>query len=164
MELRWPSLRKVFLYPKGSTYLIFSRIDLLKEIECLNSKTVSTPIDANHKMDGHGESGIVDKWRYQRLVGRIIYLSHTRLDIAYVVVIASKFMHDSKEEHMRGVYWILHYLKATPGKCILFKKGDKLNLEVYIDANYAGSPIDRRSTSGYSTSLGGNLVTWRSKK
>ena len=37
-------------------------------------------------------------------------------------------------------------------------------MEAYIDANYAGSPVDRRSTSGYCTFLGGNLVSWRSKK
>ena len=37
-------------------------------------------------------------------------------------------------------------------------------LEAYTDADYAGSLIDRRSTTGYCTFLGGNLVTWRSKK
>jgi len=39
-----------------------------------------------------------------------------------------------------------------------------MTLEAYTDADYAGSLIDRRSTSGYCTFLGGNLVTWRSKK
>ncbi|PKU66556.1 putative mitochondrial protein [Dendrobium catenatum] len=39
-----------------------------------------------------------------------------------------------------------------------------MTLEVYTDADYTGSPVDRRSTSGYCTFLGGNLVTWRSKK
>ena len=35
--------------------------------------------------------------------------------------------------------------------------------EAYTDADYAGSVVDRRSTSGYCTFLGGNFVTWRSK-
>ncbi|XP_059658496.1 uncharacterized mitochondrial protein AtMg00810-like [Cornus florida] len=59
---------------------------------------------------------------------------------------------------------VLQYLKGTPGKCILFKRNGGLVLEAYTDADYAGSIVDRRSTSGYCTFLGGNLVTWSSKK
>ncbi|KAE8675841.1 hypothetical protein F3Y22_tig00111640pilonHSYRG00005 [Hibiscus syriacus] len=39
-----------------------------------------------------------------------------------------------------------------------------LTLEAYTDADYVGSIIDRRSTSGYCTFFEGNLVTWRNKK
>lgn len=46
----------------------------------------------------------------------------------------------------------------------MFKKSEGLLIEAYTDTDYAGSIVDRRSTSGYCTSLGGNLVTWRSKK
>ena len=46
----------------------------------------------------------------------------------------------------------------------MFKKNDTLALEAYTDADYAGSIVDRRSTTGYCTFLGGNLVTWRCKK
>ncbi|RVW76008.1 Retrovirus-related Pol polyprotein from transposon RE1 [Vitis vinifera] len=70
-----------------------------------------------------------------------------------------------KEMYQRLVaYRVLQYLKGTPGKGILFKRNGGLVLEAYTDADYAGSTIDRRSTSGYCTFLGGNLVTWMSKK
>ena len=59
---------------------------------------------------------------------------------------------------------MLHYLKGNPGKGILFKKNNTLALEAYTDADYAGSLVDRGSTIGYCTFLGGNLGTWRSKK
>ncbi|CAL9018424.1 unnamed protein product [Prunus brigantina] len=49
-------------------------------------------------------------------------------------------------------------------KCLLFKKNGYLDLEGYTDADYARNITDRRSTSGYFTFVGGNLVTWRSKK
>ena len=39
-----------------------------------------------------------------------------------------------------------------------------MQVEIYIDADWAGSVTDRRSTSGYCTYVGGNLVTWHSKK
>ena len=55
-------------------------------------------------------------------------------------------------------------MKGNPEKGILFKKNDTLALEAYIEADYAGSIVDQRSTTWYCSFLGGNLVTWRSKK
>ena len=65
---------------------------------------------------------------------------------------------------MNAVYRILRYLKRDPGKGIMFRKTLNRNLEIYTDADWAGSPIDRKSTSGYCSYVWGNLVTWRSKK
>jgi len=73
-------------------------------------------------------------------------------------------MHNPNESHLQAIHQVLHYLKGSPGKKILFKRSPDLKLEAYIDADYAGSMVDRRSTIGYCTFLGGNLVTWRSKK
>ena len=73
-------------------------------------------------------------------------------------------MHDPRARHLQAVDCVLQYLKATPGRGLLFKRGGNLTIEAYTDADYAGSISDRRSTSGYCTFLCGNLVTWRSKK
>ncbi|RVW83727.1 Retrovirus-related Pol polyprotein from transposon RE1 [Vitis vinifera] len=73
-------------------------------------------------------------------------------------------MHDPREPHLQAAYKVLHYLKGNLEKGILFKKNNTLALEAYTDADFAGSLVDRRSTTGYCTFLGGNLVTWRSKK
>ena len=73
-------------------------------------------------------------------------------------------MHCPREVHLQATYRILHYLKGTPGRGILYKRNGNTILEAYTDADYAGSITDRRSTSGYCTFLGGNLVTWKSKK
>ncbi|RDX62923.1 Copia protein, partial [Mucuna pruriens] len=50
---------------------------------------------------------------------------------------------------------------TNPGKGMLFRREGTLSVEIYIDANYAGSIMDRRNTFEYSMFLGGNLVTWR---
>lgn len=139
-------------------------LDLLNETGMLGCKPVDTPIEQNHKLGEANEDVVVDRGVYQRLVGKLIYLSHTRPDIAYAVSAVSQFMHSPKEIHLAAVYRILRYLKSTPGKGILFRKNEKMELEAYTDADWAGSVIDRRSTSGYCIFLGGNLVTWRSKK
>ena len=46
----------------------------------------------------------------------------------------------------------------------MYQKTSKNDLVMYTDFDFAGSRVDYSSTSGYCTFLGGNLVTWRSKK
>ncbi|CAL9018917.1 unnamed protein product [Prunus brigantina] len=94
-----------------------------------------------------------------------MYLAHTRPDIAYALSVVSQYMHNPREKHMNAVMRILSYLKAAPGKGILFTKDvNYLKIEGYTDADWASDVGDRRFTSGYFTFVGGNLVTWRSKK
>ncbi|KAL9411546.1 hypothetical protein AB3S75_045191 [Citrus x aurantiifolia] len=139
-------------------------LDLLKEIGFLGCKAAETPIEVNLKLNPAKAEDVIDREKFQRLVGKLIYLSHTRPDIAFAVSMVSQFMHSPGQEHFDAAYRILRYLKGTPGKGLMFRKRDNLQIEVYTDADWAGSSTDRRSTSGYCTFIGGNLVTWRSKK
>jgi hypothetical protein len=130
----------------------------------LECKPADTPIVQNHKLGEHLDQAPTNKERYQRLVGKLIYLSHTHPDIAYAVSVVSQFMHNPSEEHMDAVIRILRYLKSSPGKGLMLSKNDHLRVEGYTDADWAGNISDRKSTSGYFMFVGGNLVTWRSKK
>jgi hypothetical protein len=139
-------------------------LDLLAKTGMLDNKLIDTPIMQNHKLGIFPDQVPTNKERYQRLVGRLIYLSHTRPDIAYAVNVVSQFMHAPSKDHMDAVYRILRYLKGAPGIGIYFKKNGHLEVEGYTDADWAGNITDRKSTSGYFTFVGGNLVTRRSKK
>lgn len=127
--------------------------DLLKDVGKLGCKPVATSIEPNQKLGEAKEEPSVDKEMYQRLVGKLIYLAHTRPNIAYLVSVISQFMHDPRKAHLQAAYRVLHYLKGYPGKGVLFKNNNDLMLEVFTDAEYAGSLVDRRSTSGYYTFL-----------
>ena len=59
-----------------------------------------TPVEEGLKLCVETNQVLVDKGRYQRLVGRLMYLSHTRPDLAYALSIVSQFMHTSGEQHM----------------------------------------------------------------
>lgn len=139
-------------------------IDLLKEVGMLGCKPSEVPVEPNFKLKTTGSGERVDKERYQRLVGKLIYLSHTRPDIAFSVSMVSQHMHSPTEEHLEAVFKILRYLKRTSGRGLLFKGSNTIKIEAYTDADWAGCVNDRRSTSGMCTYVGGNLVTWRSKK
>lgn len=97
-------------------------------------------------------------------MGKLTYLSHIRLDIAYKVGVVSQFMHDLQQEHLNDVYMILWYLKVIPRKGTLFKKDKELTMKFYTNEAYTGSLVDRRSITCYFMFLGGNLMTWRSNK
>ncbi|KAK3004658.1 hypothetical protein RJ639_019412 [Escallonia herrerae] len=133
----------------------------LKDLGAL--RPAETPMEPNAKLDIEGGKD-VDREQYQRLVGKLIYLSHTRPDIAFAVSVISQFMHSPKKKHLDAVYEVLRYLKGTLGKGLFFKRGNDRMVEIYTDADWEGSLVDRRSTSDYCTYVWGNLVTWRSKK
>ena len=139
-------------------------LDLLNETGMLGCKPAETPMDSTVKLEESDGSPPVDKGRYQRLVGKLIYLSHTRPDIGFSVSMVSQFMNNPTEKHMTAVTRILRYLKMTPGKGLFFQRTTKKEIEIFSDTDWAGSVTDRRSTSGYCSFVWGNLVTWRSKK
>lgn len=72
----------------------------------------------------------MDKESYQSLVGKLICLSHTRIDIAYVVSVVSQFMYNPSEDHMDDLTKILRYLKSSPRKGLMFMKNHHLKLMV----------------------------------
>jgi hypothetical protein len=120
-------------------------LDLLKEIGMLGCKLAVTPIEQKTKLGAEaGEP--VDRERYHRLVGRLIYLSHTHPAISFAVSVVNRYMHDPREGHMDTVYQILRYLKSAPGKGLIFRKNGHLNIEGYCDSDWANCADDRRST------------------
>ena len=130
----------------------------------LDCKPIETPIVHNHRLGYYSDQVPTDKTRYQRLVGKLIYLSHTHPDITYVISVASQFMHYPSEDQMNTVTRILRYLKSSPGKGLMFSKNNHLKIKGYIDVDWAENIAYRKSTLGYFTFVGGNFVIWRSKK
>eukprot|EP00268_Persea_americana_P014452 TRINITY_DN16432_c2_g1_i1.p1 TRINITY_DN16432_c2_g1~~TRINITY_DN16432_c2_g1_i1.p1 ORF type:complete len:126 (+),score=19.02 TRINITY_DN16432_c2_g1_i1:432-809(+) len=91
-------------------------LDLLKETEKLGAKPVDTPIEQNRGLHiGSGEL-LEDKRLYQRLVGKLVYLTITRPDISYTVSLVGQFMHAPRLDHLTAPYRILRYLKGSPGQ------------------------------------------------
>ncbi|XP_016207148.1 uncharacterized protein LOC107647592 [Arachis ipaensis] len=132
-------------------------LDLLAETRMVDCKSIDTPMQVNHKLKIVEGAILADKERYQRVIEKLIYLSHTQPDIAYAMGIVSQFMHKPQEDHMEAAMRIVRYLKGAPGSGIIFKRNGHLKVEAYTDADWADNQNDRRSTTGYFTLVGGNL-------
>ena len=138
-------------------------LDFLTETGMIDCKPADTPMVMNHRLQILEDAELTNQTQYQKLVGKLIYLSHTRPDIAYAVGVVSRFMHKPQKQHLDAVYRILRYLKGTAGKGVLYRNHGHLNLHAFTDADWGADRDSRKSTSGYFTLVGGNLVSWKSK-
>jgi len=101
----------------------------------LGCKPVETPMDSTKKIEVGEDITLLDKERYQIMVGWLIYLSHTRPDIGLSVNVVIQLMNNPTEEHMEAVNRILRYLKMILGIGLLYKKGGNRNVEIYSDTD-----------------------------
>ena len=101
----------------------------------------------------------VDATLYKRIVGKLLYLTRTRPDIAFATNQASRYMHEPQELHMAVLKGILRYLKRYPSFGIYYVKGEDDNLQGYFDANYAADLDERISTSAYIFTVGSSPVS-----
>jgi hypothetical protein len=102
--------------------------------------------------------------RYVQIVGSLIYMMITRPDLNYTVGVESQFMQVPRKPHLDGVKHTLHYVSAIANYGIFYEASTKLQVDGYIDVDWASSISDRRSTSGFMFSFGSATVTWSSKK
>nr|KYP66665.1 hypothetical protein KK1_012967 [Cajanus cajan] len=123
-----------------------------------------TPMDPNMKfLPCHGEP-LKDPIRYCRRVRRLNYLTVTRLDITFAVSVVSQFLNAPCDSPQGAVMRILKYIKNAPGHRLLYENKGNAKIAYYPNVDWAGSPSDKRSTSGYCVLIGGNLISCKSKK
>ena len=94
-------------------------LDLLTETGMLGCKPSDNPIEAIKRTKDFGKH--VEKERYQILVSKLIYLSHTRPYIAFVMSVVRQQMHSPKKTLLETVYKILKYLKGSSSKTFFSK-------------------------------------------
>ncbi|RVW82919.1 Retrovirus-related Pol polyprotein from transposon RE1 [Vitis vinifera] len=82
-------------------------LDLLQETRMSGCQLINTPIEEGLKLCVEPNQVSTDKGRYQRLVGRLMYLAHTIPDLAYALSVVSQYMHNPGEQHMNAVMRIL---------------------------------------------------------
>ncbi|XP_019168354.1 PREDICTED: uncharacterized protein LOC109164055 [Ipomoea nil] len=139
-------------------------LDILAETGFLECKPASSPmVPGLHLCHGDGEP-LTDSSSYRRLVGRLLYLTATRPDIAYATQQLSQFVDAPTDKHMRAAHRVLRYIKQAPGQGIFFPRTEAMQLNVFSDSDWATCSETRRSITGYCIFLGESLISWKSKK
>lgn len=128
------------------------------------AKPISTPAISGSKLSAHEGTPLKDPSSYRSVVGALQYLTMTRPDIAYAVNQVCQFMSKPTDTYFNAVKRILRYIKGTLGHGLQFQASSDLSIRTYSDADWAGCPDDRRSTTGGCTFFGPNLVSWCSRK
>ncbi|GKC65261.1 ribonuclease H-like domain-containing protein [Tanacetum coccineum] len=129
----------------------------------VNCNPSRTPIDTESKLGSDGDP-VSDPTLYRSLAGSLQYLSFTQPDISYAVQQVCLYMHDPQEPHFSALKRILRYVRGTLDYGLQLFSSSTTDLVAYSDADWAGCPTTRRSTSGYYVFLGNNLLSWSSKR
>ncbi len=129
-------------------------------------KVIKTPTKAGNEQSVNKEDCTedVDLTEYKSGVGTLLYATKTsRPDIANAVRILSKYMGKAKKFHMDGMYRVMQYLIGTKSLGITYDNKRKMELEAYVDSDYASDKDERKSTTGYVIMLGGGAIQWKSQ-
>lgn len=139
-------------------------LDLIDAYGMTDTKPLTLPMDPNTKLTHDIGTPLADATPYQRLVGKLIYLTITRPDIAFPVHLLSQYMHSPTSVHMQSAKRLLRYLLHSPAQGILLASSSAAHLIAYCDSDWASCPTTRRSTTGYCVLLGSSPISWKAKK
>uniref|UniRef100_A0A3Q7J2E3 Reverse transcriptase Ty1/copia-type domain-containing protein n=1 Tax=Solanum lycopersicum TaxID=4081 RepID=A0A3Q7J2E3_SOLLC len=148
-------------------------LELISDCGLGGSKPASTPLESGVKLTTVEYDEATAKTddplyanvtAYQRLIGRLLYLTTTRPDICFAVQVLSQFMQKPKVSHWEAALRLVRYIKGCPGQGILLSSEDSNEMEAFCDSDWASCPNTRRSVTGYVIKLGNSLISWKSKK
>lgn len=139
-------------------------LELISDSGLLGCKPASTPMDNSQKLGAASGTPLEDISSYRRLIGRLLYLTTTRPDIAFVVNQLSQFLSSPTDLHEAAAHRVLRYLKGSPGCGLFYPASSSSVLTAFSDSDWAGCVDTRRSITGYCVFLGSALVSWKSKK
>ena len=116
--------------------------DLLSKADITDNKTISTPLKYNAKLTPLDGEPISDTICYCQLVGSLIYLTITHLDISHAVGMVSKFIDVPHSVHHASIFQILRYAKGTLYHGLHYSSRSSLQLHAYLDVDWASDPTN----------------------
>ncbi|GJY68791.1 hypothetical protein Tco_0471773 [Tanacetum coccineum] len=137
---------------------------MLKKSRLEYSKPMKTPMSMKTKLTKDEEGESEDNTTYRGMIGSLLYLTTSRLDIMFSVCLCARFQEDPKISYLEAVKRIFRYIKGTSHLGLWYPKGSGIESIVYADSDHAGDYVDQKNTSGICTFMGCCLTSWFSKK
>ncbi|GJX66358.1 hypothetical protein Tco_0300701 [Tanacetum coccineum] len=138
--------------------------EMLKKIGLEDSKPMKTPMSTETKLTRDVEGESIDNTKYRGMIGSLLYLTASWLNIMFSVCLCARFQEDPKTSHLEAVKRIFRYIKGTTHLGLWYPKGSGIETIVYPDSDHAGDYVDRKSSSGICTFIGCCLTSWFLKK
>ncbi|GJY85282.1 putative ribonuclease H-like domain-containing protein [Tanacetum coccineum] len=138
--------------------------EILNKFDFTSVKTSSTPMETNKALVKDSEAEDVDVHLYRSMIGSLMYLTASRPDIMFAVCACARFQVTLKISHLHAVKRIFRYLKGQLKLGLWYPKDSPFDLEAYSDSDYAGTSLDRKSTTTGCQFLGKRLISWQCKK
>nr|GFA01929.1 putative ribonuclease H-like domain-containing protein [Tanacetum cinerariifolium] len=138
--------------------------DILKKFDFSLVKTMRTIIETNKALLKDKEAKDVDVYLYKSLIGSFINLTASRPDIMFVVCACARFQVTPKVSHLPAVKRIFRYLKGQSKLGLWYPRDSPFDLEAFLDSDYAGASLDKKSTTECSLFLGKRPISWQCKK
>jgi hypothetical protein len=139
-------------------------MEILKNFKMTECKSMATPMVMDLNKMSNIDSRDVDIHLYRQLIGSLMYLVNTRLDIFYAVNVLSQFMSQPKHTHWIAAKHVSRYLQGTIGYRLRYAANVDLILEGYVDAYWEGSEVYIKRTSSCCFTLGSYMVSWCRRK
>lgn len=148
-------------------------MEIISDLGLTGAKLAWTLLEANiklavpelDKLTGVEDDILMnDIGQYQRLIGKLLYLTLTRPNIAFSVQTLSQFLQSPNKFHWEVALRVVRYVKRELGMGSLLSSNSSNTLSVYCDADWASCPNTRKSVSGYIVKYGESLLSWKSKK
>ncbi|GKE92641.1 hypothetical protein Tco_1573736 [Tanacetum coccineum] len=130
----------------------------------LGLQTANTPMETQKPLLKDEDGKEVDVHLYRSMIGSLMYLTSLRTDIMFAVCACARYQVNLKVSHLHVVKRIYRYLKGQPKLGLWYPKDSPFDLVAYIDSDYAGACLDRKSTIGGCQFLGSRLISWQCKK
>jgi hypothetical protein len=102
-------------------------------------KPISIPLEQNVKLNANEGDLVEDTTMYRHIVGSLIYMTITRLDLSYVVGVVSQFMQTPRKPHLDAMRRILRYIKHTSQCGIFYEAKSRLQVHGYTNADWASN-------------------------
>ena len=138
-------------------------------VDCRQVWTPTTLDTLGSDPDG---APMAETWNYKSVIGMLLYLSNnTRPDLTFAVSQVARFTHAPKQSHAVAVKRIVRYLATTSNMGTIVKRSKNLNLDVFVDADFAGlyrsepdaSVSAAKSRTGIVIQVGGCTILCKSK-
>ncbi|XP_031285004.1 uncharacterized protein LOC116143707 [Pistacia vera] len=139
-------------------------LQLLEDSGYSACKPTVVPMDPKISLTATEGELLPDITHYRWLVGKLLYLTLSCLDITFAVHKLTQFLAQPRLPHLKAVHHLLHYLKNSPGQGLLFSSNSSLQLKAFSDADWGSCPDSRRSVTGFCIFIRDFLVSWKAKK